>query len=116
MAGDDERWPIPRETLSSSQEADDSTKLTLNDAIFEVLEAASGKERWHSSRPRGFGPESFDTVFSVGDFLICVRDGARVTVYSSLLVRSKPAIWPICLCFRGFGPAGGSRWKSFEVV
>jgi len=60
----------------------DATELTLNDAVFEVLEAASGKSVGTALVRVGFGPESFDTVFSVGDFLICVRDGARVTVYS----------------------------------
>jgi hypothetical protein len=60
----------------------DATKLTLNDAVFEVLEAASGKSLGTALVRVGFGPESFDTVFSVGDFLICVRDEARVTVYS----------------------------------
>jgi hypothetical protein len=60
----------------------DATKLTLNDAVFEVLEAASGKSVGTALVRVGFGPESFDTVFSIGDFLICVRDGARVTVYS----------------------------------
>ena len=60
----------------------DATELTLNDAVFEVLEAASGKSVGTALVRVGFGPESFDTVFSVGDFLICVRDGARVTVCS----------------------------------
>jgi len=60
----------------------DATELTLNDAVFEVLGAASGKSVGTALVRVGFGPESFDTVFSVGDFLICVRDGARVTVYS----------------------------------
>jgi hypothetical protein len=60
----------------------DATKLTLNDAVFEVLEAASGKSVGTALVRVGFGPQSFDSVFSVGDFLICVRDGARVTVYS----------------------------------
>src|SRR5258708_35572249 len=60
----------------------DATKLTLNDAAFEVLEAASGKSVGTALVRVGWGPESFDSVFSVGDFLICVRDGARITVYS----------------------------------
>ena len=60
----------------------DATKLTLNDAVFEVFEAASGKSVGTALVRVGFGPGSFDAVFSVGDFLICVRDRARVTVYS----------------------------------
>jgi hypothetical protein len=60
----------------------DAVKLTLNDAVFEVLDAASGKSVGTAFVRVGWGPESFDSVFSVGDFLICVRDGARVTVYS----------------------------------
>lgn len=60
----------------------DATKLTINDAVFEVLEAVSGKSIATALVRVGWGPESFDSVFSVGDFLICVRDGARVTVYS----------------------------------
>jgi hypothetical protein len=47
-----------------------------------VLEAVSGKSVGTTLVRVGWGPESFDSVFSVGDFLICVRDGARVTVYS----------------------------------
>ena len=60
----------------------DAAKLTINDAVFEVLEAVSGKSVGTALVRVGWGPESFDSVFSVGDFLICVRDGARVTVYS----------------------------------
>jgi hypothetical protein len=60
----------------------DAAKLTINDAVFEVLEAVSGTSVGTALVRVGWGPESFDSVFSVGDFLICVRDGARVTVYS----------------------------------
>jgi len=60
----------------------DAAKLTINDAVFEVLEAVSGKSVGTALVLVGWGPESFDSVFSVGDCLICVRDGARVTVYS----------------------------------
>jgi len=60
----------------------DAVKLTLNDAVFEVLEAASGKGVGTTLVRVGWGADSFDSVFSVGDFLICVRDAARVTVYS----------------------------------
>jgi hypothetical protein len=60
----------------------DAAKLTINDAVFEVLEAVSGKGVGTALVRVSWGPESFDSVFSVGDFLICVRDGARVTVYS----------------------------------
>ena len=61
----------------------DAAKLALNDAaaVFEVLEAASGKSVG-TALVRVGGPDSFDSVFSVGDFLICVKDEARVTVYS----------------------------------
>ena len=60
----------------------DAVKLTINDAVFEVLEAVSGKSVGTALVRVGWGPESFDSVFSVGDFLICVRDRARVTEYS----------------------------------
>lgn len=60
----------------------DAVKLTMNDAVFEVLEAASGKSVGTALVRVGWGADSFDSVFSVGDFLICVRDQARVTVYS----------------------------------
>jgi WD40 repeat protein len=60
----------------------DAVKLTINDAVFEVLDAVSGKTVGTALVRVGWGPESFDALFSVGDFLICVRDGARVTVYS----------------------------------
>ena len=61
----------------------DAAKLAINDAaaVFEVLEAASGKSVG-TALVRVGGPASFDSVFSVGDFLICVKDEARVTVYS----------------------------------
>ena len=61
----------------------DAAKLAINDAaaVFEVLEAASGKSVG-TALVRVGGPDSFDSVFSVGDFLICVKDEARVTVYS----------------------------------
>jgi len=48
--------------------------------VFEVLEAASGKSVGTALVRMGSG--TFDSVFSVGDFLICVRDGARGSVYS----------------------------------
>jgi hypothetical protein len=60
----------------------DAVKLTINDAVFEVLEAVSGKSVGVALVRVGSGPESFDSMFSVGDFLICVKDEARVTVYS----------------------------------
>src|SRR6266436_3041300 len=60
----------------------DAVKLTITDAVFEVLEAVSGKSVGTALVRVGWGPESFDSVFSVGDFLICVRDRARVTEYS----------------------------------
>ena len=60
----------------------DAVKLTLNDAVFEVLDAVSGESVGTALVRAGWGPDSFDSVFSVGDFLICARDGARVTVYS----------------------------------
>ena len=82
MAGDNKRRPGPRETLSGSEETVNAVKLTINDAVFEVLEAVSGKSVGTALVRVGWGPESFDSVFSVGDFLICVRDGARITVYS----------------------------------
>jgi hypothetical protein len=60
----------------------DAVKLTINDAVFEVLDAVSGKSLGTALVRVGWGPESFDSLFSVGDFLVCVRDEARVTVYS----------------------------------
>src|SRR6266446_5201916 len=61
----------------------DAAKLPINaaDAVFEVLEAESGKSVGTALVHVG-GPASFNSVFSVGDFLICVRDETRVTVYS----------------------------------
>jgi hypothetical protein len=59
-----------------------AVKLTVDDAVFEVLDAVSGKSVGTALVRVGWGPESFDSLFSVGDFLICVRDTARVTVYS----------------------------------
>lgn len=70
-----ERYPALKRQL-------DAAKLTINDVVFETLEAVSGKSLGAVLVRVGWGPESFDSVFSVGDFLICVRDEARVTVYS----------------------------------
>jgi len=60
----------------------DAANLTINDAVFEVLEDVSGKGVGAALVRVGWGPESFDSLFSVGDYLICVRDEARVTAYS----------------------------------
>jgi hypothetical protein len=75
----------------------DAVKLTINDAVFEVLEAVSGKSVGTALVRVGWGPESFDSVFSVGDFLICVRDEVWVTgvfadcwSHSYLVVTSLP--------------------------
>ena len=60
----------------------DVSNLNINDAVFEVRDARSGKPQGAVLVRSGYGPESFDFVFSSGDFLICVRDGARVSIYS----------------------------------
>jgi hypothetical protein len=69
------QYPMLKQEMSAA-------KLTMDDAVFEVVDAATGQGIAAILVRTGFGPGSFDFVFSAGDFLVCVREGARVTVYS----------------------------------
>lgn len=58
-----------------------STKLSLDDAVFEVLDVRTGEPLGTVFVRVGGGPESFDAAFSVGDSVVFQRDD-RITVYS----------------------------------
>lgn len=73
-------------------------KLDEHDTFFEVLDARSGKPLGGVLVQVGSHASSFDAVFSVGDALILLKDGIRVSLYSlsegilkAKLVGSKPA-------------------------
>jgi hypothetical protein len=53
-----------------------------HDTFFEVLNARDGKVLGGVTAPIGAGPEDFESVFSVGDALILVKDDVRITVFS----------------------------------
>jgi len=57
-------------------------KVSVFDAVFEVLDGRTGKAVGAAFIQSGRGPESFDSAFSVGDWLILGRDYRRVTVLS----------------------------------
>lgn len=59
-----------------------SAKLMDRDSFFEVLDARTGKSLGGELVQIGNGPTSFDSAFSVGDALILIKDGVRVTIYS----------------------------------
>lgn len=69
------RYPALRKQM-------EAVKLTLNDAVFEVLESATGKTVGVVLVRSGWGPGSFDSVYAAGDYLVCVQNGARITTYS----------------------------------
>lgn len=68
------RYPELRKQLTSTQ-------LTLDDAVFEVLEVRTGQPLGTVFVRVGGGPESFDAAFSVGDSVVFQRYD-RITVYS----------------------------------
>jgi len=53
-----------------------------HDTYFEVLDARTGKALGGVTVQVGVGPEDFESVFSVGDVLIMVKDDVRITVFS----------------------------------
>lgn len=69
------RYPELRRQLNS-------TNLSVNHAVFEVLDVRTGEALGTVLVHDAWGPESFVQAFSVGDSVIFERDVARVTVYS----------------------------------
>jgi WD40 repeat protein len=69
------RYPELRKQLTSTQ-------LTLDDAVFEVLDVRTAEPLGTVFVRVGGGPESFDAAFSVGDSVIFQRPDGRITVYS----------------------------------
>jgi WD40 repeat protein len=59
-----------------------SAKLTDHDSFFEILDARTGKPVGGVLVQVGNGPDTFDSAFSVGDVMILVKDGVRVSIYS----------------------------------
>jgi hypothetical protein len=68
------RFPAAREAFKKH-------KLKDQDSFFEVLDAASGTSLGGVLVQFGGGPISFDSAFSVGNFLILSKDVSRVTVF-----------------------------------
>jgi hypothetical protein len=57
-------------------------KLTDQDSYFEALDARSGKSLGGILVQAGNGAVSFEAAFSVGDAMILLKDGVRVSIYS----------------------------------
>jgi hypothetical protein len=57
-------------------------KLKDQDSFFEALDARTGKSLGGILVQVGNGAMSFDSAFSVGDSLVLVKDGVRVSLYS----------------------------------
>jgi hypothetical protein len=53
-----------------------------HDTFFEVVDSRTGKIIGALTVRVGAGPEDFESVFSVGDSLILVKDDVRITVFS----------------------------------
>jgi len=68
------RFPAAREAYKKQ-------KLKDQDSFFEVLDAASGASLGGVLVQFGSGPVSFDSAFSVGNFLVLTKDAYRVTVF-----------------------------------
>jgi hypothetical protein len=57
-------------------------KVTDHDSVFEVLDARSGKTIGAAFLQTAGGADTFDSVFSEGDWLVLARDGQRVRAIS----------------------------------
>jgi hypothetical protein len=57
-------------------------QLNKLDSFFEVLDARSGATVGGVLVQQGSGPYSYDAAFSVGDALVLVKNGKRVSVFS----------------------------------
>jgi hypothetical protein len=68
------RFPAARDAFKKQ-------KLKDQDSFFEVLDAASGISVGGVLVQFGGGPISFDSAFSIGDFLILSKDASRVTIF-----------------------------------
>lgn len=59
-------------------------KLTDKDSFLEVVDAQTGKPVGGLLVQSGIGPADFESIFSVGEAIIFLRDGVRVQLYSML--------------------------------
>ena len=59
-----------------------NAKLTDQDSFFESLDARTGKSLGGILVQVGSGATSFDSAFSVGDAVVLIKDGVRVSLYS----------------------------------
>ena len=57
-------------------------KVTDHDSVFEVLDAHSGKTIGAAFVQTDSGADTFDSVFSEGDWLVLVKDGRSVSAFS----------------------------------
>jgi hypothetical protein len=59
-----------------------NAKLTDQDSFFEALDARTGKSPGGILVQVGSSATSFDSAFSVGDAMVLIKDGVRVSLYS----------------------------------
>ncbi len=57
-------------------------KVSEHDSVFEVLDARSGKTIGAAFVPTNSGADTFDSVFSEGDWLVLAKDGRTVDAIS----------------------------------
>ncbi|HTZ99436.1 MAG TPA: hypothetical protein VMB02_03830 [Candidatus Aquilonibacter sp.] len=57
-------------------------KVVDHDSVFEVLDARSGKTLGSIFTQMGGGPDTFDSVFSEGDWVVLAKDGQRIQTIS----------------------------------
>ncbi len=84
-------------------------KVTDHDAVFEVLDARSGKTIGAAFVQTDSGADTFDSVFSEGDWLVLVKGGRTVSAFS-LSADSQVAEET------GYGPAISAEAGLLSVV
>lgn len=71
-----------KETLRKQRKQEGEVHLYAQDSFFEVLDGRSGKTVGGILDQRGGGPFQVDEGFSVGDWVVLVKDGKRIIVFS----------------------------------
>lgn len=71
-----------KQTLRKQRQQEGKVHLYAQDSYFEVLDGRSGKTVGGILNQRGAGPFQVDEAFSVGDWVVLVKDGTRVIVFS----------------------------------
>jgi hypothetical protein len=106
------RYPEVRRQLNS-------VNLSIDDAVFEVLDVRTGQPLGTVFVRAGWGPESFDAAFSVGNSVIFERDPARVSVYSLSTGKITAKIYGHYVSASGpaslLAAADGNRLRLFDL-